>query len=246
MAGEARAGDGDDGQEQAAHAARMNGQPAHDADVAPLDGFVDPVEAAEEGVHPALTGVRLEVERALRRVQRQRDQRADDGGGGNDEGELAEHLAGDPGQERRRQEHRGEDEGDAQDRPRQLAHGLDDRVPGREPLLDVARAVLDDHDRVVDDDADGEDEREQGHQVDGEAERGHCREGADDRHRHRDERHQHGARVLQEEHDDDQHQHPGLDQCQVDAVDRIADERRGVEQRGVLEARRKLLAHLRH
>jgi hypothetical protein len=113
-------------------------------------------------------------------------------------------------------------------------------------LLDVARGVLDDDDGVVDDDADGEDQREQRHQIDREAEGRHCGERPDDRHRHGRRRYQHRPRVLQEQHDDDQDEDSRLDERLVDGVDRVADERRGIEERRVLEARRKLLLHLGH
>ena len=59
-------------------------------------------------------------------------------------------------------------------------------------------------------------------EVDGEAERVHGREGADDRHRHGRRRHQHRPPVLQEHQDDDQHQDRRLEQGLVDLVDRLA------------------------
>ena len=45
--------------------------------------------------------------------------------------------------------------------PEQLVHGLDGRVVRGEALLDVLCRALHDHDRVVDDDADGENDGEQ-------------------------------------------------------------------------------------
>ena len=74
------------------------------------------------------------------------------------------------------------------------------------PCLDIVGRALDHHDGVVDHDADGEHDGEQGRQVDREAERRHRRERADDGDRHRGRRHQHRAPVLQEHQDDDQHQ----------------------------------------
>ena len=79
-------------------------------------------------------------------------------------------------------------------------------------------------------------------QVHGEAQRRHQREGADDRHRHGGRRHQHGAPVLQEHQDDDQHQHAGLDQRLVNLVDRGVDEARGVERNVPGQALREAVA----
>ena len=81
--------------------------------------------------------------------------------------------------------------------------------------------VLDDHDRVVDHDADRQHQAEQREHVDREAERRHRRERADDRHRHGRRRDQHRPPVLEEDQDHDQHQHAGLDERLVDLVDRL-------------------------
>ena len=77
--------------------------------------------------------------------------------------------------------------------------------------LDVFRHALDDDDRIVDHDADGEHDAEQGRQVDGEAERRHRREGADDGDRHGRRGYQRGAKILQEDEDDDQNEDAGLE-----------------------------------
>ena len=95
-----------------------------------------------------------------------------------------------------------------------------------QPLVDVVRGVLDDHDGVVDDDADGQDEAEESEHVDREPERGHRGEGADDRHRHGRRRDQHGPPVLEEDQDDDEDEDAGLEQGLVDLVDRLLDEQR--------------------
>ena len=64
--------------------------------------------------------------------------------------------------------------------------------------------ILDDHDGVVDDDAGGENDGEQGQGVDGEVHHLDERERADERHRDRDRRDDGAAPGLQE-HEDDQH-----------------------------------------
>ena len=78
-------------------------------------------------------------------------------------------------------------------------------------VLDVAHDVLEHDDGVVDDETDGERQRQQRDVVDRMAEQIHAGEGADDRDRQRDRRDQRGAEAAQEEvdHDDDQHDRRG-------------------------------------
>ena len=68
-------------------------------------------------------------------------------------------------------------------------------------LLDHALDVLDDHDGVVDHDADGEHQRQQRDGVGRIADRQHHREGADDRHRHGDQRDQRRPQLAEEQED---------------------------------------------
>jgi hypothetical protein len=82
-------------------------------------------------------------------------------------------------------EHRGEDEGDADDRGRHLLHGLHGRVPRAHPVLEVVHHRLHHHDRVVHDDADGQHEAEHRERVHREAEEGEEDERADERTRGR-------------------------------------------------------------
>jgi hypothetical protein len=130
---------------------------------------------------------------------------------GDGERDLAVELPRDAAEKRRREEHRHQHQRDADDRARHLVHGLDRGVPGVEPALNMMRGVLDDHDRVVHHDADGEHEPEEREQVHREADGGHAGERADDRDRHRRRGHQHRAPVLQEKKDHDQDERPGLE-----------------------------------
>ena len=59
---------------------------------------------------------------------------------------------------------------------------------GASPVLDVVLDRLDDHDGVVDHDADGQHQAEQRQVVEAETQGGHHGEGADDGHRHGDQR----------------------------------------------------------
>jgi hypothetical protein len=70
--------------------------------------------------------------------------------------------------------------------------------------FDIAFDVFHHHDRIVDHDTDGQHKAEQRQRVDREAEAQHDGEGADDRHRHGQQRDHRCAPGLQE---DDHHQH---------------------------------------
>ena len=80
---------------------------------------------------------------------------------------------------------------------------------GGEPfLVHDALDVLQHDDGVVDHDADGEHHAEERQRVDGVAEQQQAGEGADERHRHRGERDQRRAPVLQEEIHHQEHEQP--------------------------------------
>ena len=141
--------------------------------------------------------------RAQRGAQRERLERRDEHRDGDGERELLVEAAGDPRDERHRNEHRGHAEGDRDDRSAHLLHRLERRVPGRHALLDVVLDRLDHDDGVVDHEADGEHQPEERQRVDGEAEQREDRERADERDRHGEERNERGPPALQEEEDDE-------------------------------------------
>ena len=103
------------------------------------------------------------------------------------------------------------------------------RVAGRHPLLDVVLDRLDDDDRVVDDEADGQHEAEERQRVDREAEEREEREGADERHRHGEERDERRAPALEEDEDDEHDQADRLEERLDDLADARFDRRRRVE-----------------
>ena len=74
-----------------------------------------------------------------------------------------------PRDERARDEHRRQHQADRDDRPGDLLHRLDRRLARRQAVLDVVLDRLDDHDRVVDHDADGQHQAEQRQVVQAEA-----------------------------------------------------------------------------
>ena len=180
---------------------------------------------------------RPEQERGERGAERQRVERGDDRRRGDRHRELLEELADDPLDERARDEHRRQYQADCEDRPGDLLHRLDRGVPRPHSVLDVVLDRLDDHDRVVNDDPDRQHQPEQRQVVEAEPERGQNREGADDRHRHGDQRDHRRPPVLEEQQDHDGDEDDCLDESLEHLVDRFGDERRGVVDDGVFQAR---------
>ncbi|MNJ20011.1 hypothetical protein D3C77_143390 [compost metagenome] len=127
------------------------------------------------------------------------------------------------------QEHRHQNQGNANDRAGDLAHGLFRCVARRQAFL--AHDPLDvlDHDNgVVDQDADSQHHAKQGQDVDRKAQRKHHRKSAGQRYRHYQGRYQGIADVLQEQEHHREHQGHGFKQGGDYLLDRDFDERRGV------------------
>ena len=116
--------------------------------------------------------------------------------------ELAEERAGLAGQERQRHEDRGERRGGRDDREEHLLGAEHRRGARAHALGAAAHDVLEHDDGVVDDEAGGEHQREQGQDVDREADQVDRGERADQRHRDGQRRDQRRAPVAQEEVDD--------------------------------------------
>ncbi len=72
------------------------------------------------------------------------------------QGELAEELPGDAAEEGAGQEDGGEHQRDGQDRAGDFAHRLDRGFAHRQAFVQPALDVFQDHDGVVDNDADGQ------------------------------------------------------------------------------------------
>ena len=126
--------------------------------------------------------------------------------------------------------HGGHEQGDGDDGAADLADYLLHRIVGGQVRFFFHLRVdgLDDDDRVVDDDADRKDEREERDQVDRDPERLHEEERADERHWNRQDRDQGRAPVAQEDEDDERHQHEGLAQRVEDLLDGGIEEARDV------------------
>ena len=190
-------------------------RPPHQPCVGPRDRRKHRIETAEDpsahrfqGPIDSIGGcsLRPEQNRGERGRERQgvdrREQRRD----GDREGELPKELADDAGDQAAWHEHGAEHQRHADHRPCHLLHGLERRLPRREPVLDPAFNVLNHDDRVVDHDSDRQYQAEEREVVEAEAERRHEHERADDRHGYRDQRDQRGPPVLQEQKHDQGHE----------------------------------------
>ena len=132
--------------------------------------------------------VGLEEPRAHHRRQRQRDDARYRDGADQREGELREQRAGQPALEADRHIDRDQHYRHRDDRAAEFARGIDGRGNGGDAFLEMAVHVLDDDDGVVDDEADGQHQRQQSQQVDRIAQRQQDDEGADQRQRNGDGR----------------------------------------------------------
>ncbi len=205
----------------------------------PLDHPARPIGvggagAVEVAVEPrggtvATLLVGLQERGAERRSEDQGDHHRKDHRGDDGDRELAVDHADRAAEERHRHEHRGQHRGDADQRAGDLVHRLDRRLARRQVLFaHHPLDILDDDDRIVHQQADGEHHREHRQGVDRIAEECEDAEGAEQHHRHRDRRDQGGAEVLQEHQHHDEYQNHRLDQGLHHFVDRETDERRGV------------------
>ena len=141
---------------------------------------------------------------------------------------------------------------DRDQRQRRRQHGQADfarGLHGRGELVDVllldeAIDVLQHDDRVVDDDADRQRQREHRHGVQREAHVPHQPERGDDRRRNRDRRDDRRAQVGEEQQHDERGQERADDEMLFDAVDRRFDELRQVAHDARVVARRQRRADL--
>ncbi|KGW79198.1 hypothetical protein Y046_3898 [Burkholderia pseudomallei MSHR2990] len=206
------------------------------------------VEPAEEAVLLVMVvGHGLEQRRAERRRERQREKRREADRHRQRERELPVDVADRAAEERHRHEHRREHDGDPDDRAADLLHRLHGGLVRRQLLLDHQPLdVLDDDDRVVDEDADREHHPEHRQHVDREARGEHRAERAEQRDGHDKRRNQRRAEVLHEEEHHSEHEHARLDERRDDLAHRHAHERRRLVRNLVLDARRKELRELLH
>ncbi len=117
---------------------------------------------------------------------------------------------------------------------------------GDNPLFDMVLHRLDHDNGVIDDQADGKDQPEEGEGVDGEAEQREEGEGSHQRHRHRQERDQGGPPPLEEDEDHQDDQDQRLEEGLLDLFHPLGDRQGGVQRHRVVQVGREALLQLLH
>ena len=182
---------------------------------APAETAVEPAEKSF-GFFPAL---RSQQDRTERRAQRQGIDTRQRDADGNRDGELSVQLAGRSGHQADGQKDGHQYRGRRNDRGGYRFHRGDRRVFPVHAFFDVDLHRFHDDDRVVDDQTDSEYQAEQREDVDRKTEQRKDHECPDQRDRNRDDRHDRGPNVLQEQVDDQDDQQ----QCQSERDDDIVD-----------------------
>ncbi|MCY1482991.1 hypothetical protein D9M68_165610 [compost metagenome] len=198
------------------HDRRVDDQPASGAGRDVPDPMHIPVPAFVEGaVEPAKESLllamvlarRLQQHGAQGRCERERDEHRQQHRRNDRERELAVDPADRATGERHRHEYSAQHHRHPDQRTADLSHRLAGGLKrGQSFLVHHALDVLDHHDGVVHQQADGQHQAEHRQRVDGEAKRRHHAEGAEQDHRHRDRGDQRGAEVLQEQVHHQEHQ----------------------------------------
>ena len=177
----------------------------------------------------------LEQQGAQRRGQRQGDDPGERHRNRHGDGKLPVELSGDAAKESDRNENRTQHQHDGHDRAGNFAHRLYRRVM----RIHVLRShqpfdVLQHHDGIVDDDADGQHHGKQGQGVDREAEQVKSGKGANQRYRHGNQWNDRRPPVLQEDKNDNGHQHHRLAQGIEHFLDRSLNKLGGIERDKVI------------
>jgi len=168
-------------------------------------------------------------------------------GDGDRDGELPVELPRRPGQECGRDEHGAHDEHRGDNGARHLPHRADGGLPGRQVEFGhVALHVLDDHDGIVDDDADGQYEAEERQQVDRKSQRDHPGEGSDQGDEDRDGADDGCPEILQEEEDHEHDEQDRLEERVLHLLDRDPDEVGRVQGDRVVDSLGEPVLHLLH
>jgi hypothetical protein len=122
--------------------------------------------------------MRLQTMTADHRGQGERHGSRDDDGEGECQGKGLEEAPDDAAEEKQRNEGCQERKADRDHRETDLARALDRSLHRLHPGFEIGVDILDHHDRVVDDESDGDRERHQRQIVDRQARSPHCSKGA--------------------------------------------------------------------
>ena len=182
--------------------------PAVDQRPAQQDRYSGPSASLRRGWR---TPLRLQEIGGEHRRDQSRDGEADQHRGDDGEAEMLEELAGDARHQADRQEHRDDRHGRGDHREADLVGGVDRRLIGALAHPHVADDILDLDDRVVDQHAGDQAQREQAEAVQREAHHVHEPEGRDRRERDCERRNEGGPPVAKEQEDDEDGEHRALD-----------------------------------
>ena len=155
------------------------------------------------------------------RAERQGDKSGDGDRASQGDGKLTEQNAGSAGLEGDGQEDHDQAGGDGQHGTRDFLHGQQAGIEGLHALLDVADDIFQHHDGVIDHDADGQHEREEGQDVDAVAEKIEKGEGAENRNGNRSCGDDRGTGIVQKEKDEHDDQQAGDSQGDHHLVDGV-------------------------
>ena len=140
----------------------------------------------------------------IRRHHRRQDKSynaRNENGAGERERKFSEKRAGQSALQRDWCVNRGERDRHGDDRTDQFARANQRCLHARHSFTHVALDVFDHNDRVIDHQSDRQHDREQGEEIEGEAEQLHQKQRADQRNRDRDYRHNHRSERAEEQKD---------------------------------------------
>ena len=201
-------------------------KPGHYAHIALLGALEPVVEAGEEASEKAFLFafvMTLQNHSAESRGKGQGHKGGKRHGNGDGECKLAIEHAGHASQEGHRHEHRRQDESNSHHRPLHLVHGPLRGIHRLQALLHVLFHVLDDHDGIINHQADGQHQGKEGQSIDGEIQKYEGCQSADQRYRHRQQRNDGSPPVLQEDEYDEHHQGQSLEKGFQHLVNRSID-----------------------
>ncbi|MNS93646.1 hypothetical protein D3C72_1278310 [compost metagenome] len=194
---------------------------------------------------PGLDG--LQERRAERRRERQGEEAGEQDRHHHGQAELLVDDADGAREEGHGHEHGRQHQRDADDRAGNLAHRLAGGLLGRQMLFrHDALDILNDDNRVIHQNADGENHGEHGQNVDRETRDIHDGAGAEQRHGHYQCRNDRVADILQENEHHHEDEDDGLEQRVNDLLDRNLDEGAGVIGNFVFQTRREIPRQLLH
>ena len=211
------------------HRSRVFERRSQGAPVETQHRLEEPLARADRACRAARRHRCLQQHGAHHRRGRQRDRKRDQDRNRERHGKFAEQAADDAAHQQDRNEH-----GDQRDAHREhgeadLVGALERGFERRQASLDVAGDVFQHDDGVVDHEAGRDRQRHQRQVIEAVADQIHGAEGADQRHRDRDDRDQCRAQVPQEREDHDDHQQHGEHQRALDVAQRGADRGRTVD-----------------